>query len=122
MRKSLALLALTCTAIAAAGVATAQRFDRDGFRFRFERNDRRGDVEGKRASCEVYAKIAVVHADANRRFNCGYRGPAWNEDVRPHFLWCRFVPRRRISEEQRYRAEEMQRCFDRLGDFDDERR
>lgn len=105
------------------GPASSQsiRIDRDGgFMFKFDRNDRRGDVEGKRASCEVYARIAVVQADANRRFRCGYRGPAWNEDPRPHFHWCRFVPRRRIAEEQRNRAQDLQRCFDRLGDFDDD--
>ena len=36
----------------------------------------RGDVEGKRASCEVYARIAVIQADANVRFRCGLQGPA----------------------------------------------
>lgn len=120
MRKSMAVVALAITA-AVAGVATAQRFDRGGFSFRFERDDRRGDVEGKRASCEVYARIAAVQADANTRFRCGFVGPAWVSDLRPHFLWCRFVPRRRIAEEQRARADELQRCFDRLGDFDDDR-
>lgn len=31
------------------------------------------------------------------------------------------VPRRKVAEEQRSRSEELQRCFDRLGDFDDDR-
>lgn len=120
---SKALLAGAALALVA-GAATAQSFriDRDGgFSFRFGRDDRRGDVEGKRASCEVYARIAVVQADANQRFRCGLRGPAWNADPRPHFEWCRFVPRRRIAEEQRGRSEQLQNCFDRLGDFDDDR-
>jgi hypothetical protein len=78
-------------------------------------------VEGKRASCEVYARIAVVQADANKRFRCGLRGPAWSNDPGPHFQWCRFVPRRKIAEEQRSRADDLQRCFDKLGDFDDDR-
>jgi hypothetical protein len=106
------------------GAAAAQtlRLDRDGgFSFRFGRDDRRGDVEGKRASCELYARIAVVQADANARFRCGLRGPAWVSDPAPHFRWCRFVPRGRIAQEQRGRADELQRCFDRLGDFDDDR-
>ena len=40
----------------------------------------------------------------------------------PHFRWCRFVPRRQIADEQHGRSVELQRCFDRLGDFDDDRR
>ena len=83
---------------------------------------RRGDVDGKRASCEVYARIAVVQAEAASRFRCGLRGPAWVADAKPHFQWCRYVPRRKIAEEQLSRADELQRCFDKLGDFDDDDR
>ena len=112
--------------ILTAGASAAQRHDRDdrgggGFSFRFDRDDRRGDVEGKRANCEVYARIAQVQADANKRFRCDFRGPGWVADAQPHFRWCRFVPRRKVAEEQRNRAEELQRCFDKLGDFDDDR-
>ena len=92
-----------------------------GMSFRFDRGDRRGDVEGKRANCEVYARIAQVQAEANRRFRCGLRGPAWESDPQPHFRWCRYVPRRKVAEEQRTRSDELQRCFDKLGDFDDDR-
>ena len=72
-------IGVLCTLlIVATGTAEAQTFRRDrdgGFSFRFDRDDRRGEVEGKRASCEVYARIAQVQADANRRFRCGFRGP-----------------------------------------------
>jgi len=94
------------------------RFNDGNFSFRFGGNDRRGEVEGKRASCEVYARIAQVQADANNRFRCGYRGPRWDSDLRPHFQWCRWAPRRALAEEQRGRAEQLQDCFNRLGDFD----
>ena len=116
--------ALCTLLIVATGTAEAQTFRRDrdgGFSVRFDRDDRRGEVEGKRASCEVYARIAQVQAEANRRFRCGFRGPGWDSDLQPHFRWCRFVPRRRIAEEQRNRAQELQQCFDRLGGFDDDR-
>ena len=116
--------ALLILATGAAGGQTlrVQRDDRGtGTSFRFDRGDRRGDVEGKRANCEVYARIAQVQADANKRFRCGLRGPAWESDPQPHFRWCRYVPRRKVAEEQRNRSEELQRCFDKLGDFDDER-
>lgn len=97
------------------------RFDDRGFSFKFGPNDRRGDIEGKRASCEVYARIAQVQADANDRFRCGFRGPRWDRDIRPHFMWCRWAPRRVVAEEQRGRSEQLQDCFNRLGDFDDRR-
>jgi hypothetical protein len=117
-----AIIAIALCLIGTGAIAQSVRIDKDGgFSFKFGRDDRRGDVEGKRASCEVYARTAAVHADANRRFRCGFKGPAWNNDVGAHFQWCRFVPRRKVAEEQRNRAEDLQRCFDRLGDFDDDR-
>jgi hypothetical protein len=123
MRISVLLAAAIVVLATALAGAQSLRLDRDGgFSFKFGRDDRRGDVEGKRASCEVYARIAVVQAEANTRFRCGLRGPAWVSDPAPHFRWCRFVPRRKIADEQLGRSVELQRCFDRLGDFDDDRR
>ena len=116
---------ISAVLILASGTAVAQtlRLDREGgFSFKFDKDDRRGDVEGKRANCEVYSRIAQVQADANKRFRCGLRGPAWVADAQPHFRWCRYVPRRKVAEEQRNRSEELQRCFDKLGDFDDDGR
>ena len=74
--KILLFSALTA-AIAFAVPASAQelRFNFDPEHFRFDRDDRRGN-EGKRASCAVYAQIAVVQADTNRSYNCGYGGAA----------------------------------------------
>ncbi len=123
MRISKTIVATAVLAIVS-GAAVAQSIRIEpggGFSFKFGRDDRRGDVEGKRASCEVYARIAAVQADANQRFRCGLRGPAWSGDVKAHFQWCRYVPRRKIAEEQHNRADNLQRCFDRLGDFDDDR-
>jgi len=59
--------------LSAAGSLSAEtgRLGTGGFTFRFGHDDRRGDVEGKRASCEVYARIAQVQADASDRFRCG---------------------------------------------------
>ena len=123
MRISKTIVAAAVLAlVGGAAVAQSIRIEPGGgFSFKFGRDDRRGDVEGKRASCEVYARIAAVQADANQRFRCGLRGPAWSGDVKAHFQWCRYVPRRKIAEEQRSRADNLQRCFDRLGDFDDDR-
>jgi hypothetical protein len=119
--KTLLFSALTA-AIAFAVPASAQelRFNFDPEHFRFDRDDRRGN-EGKRASCAYYAQIAVVQADTNRRYNCGFTGPAWNDNARDHFRWCRFVPREVTRHAARERGERLQDCFNRLGDFDEER-
>jgi hypothetical protein len=121
MRISTALITAALILITGGAVAQSLRFDEHGFSFRFGRDDRRGDVEGKRATCEVYTRIAVIQAEANQRFRCGLEGPAWTNDPARHFEWCRWVPRHRVAEEQVNRSEELQRCFDRLGDFDDDR-
>jgi hypothetical protein len=96
------------------------RIEGPGFRFRFE-GDERGNVEGKRASCEVYAQIAQVQTEANRKYRCGYEGVRWDTNPEPHFRWCRFVRRETLGAELRERSIDLQRCFDRLGDFDDDR-
>jgi hypothetical protein len=83
-------------------------------------HDERGNVEGKRAACETYARVALVQAEANRKYRCGYTGPRWEMEVEPHFHWCRHVRRESLGMEARERAGELQRCFDRLGDFDEE--
>jgi hypothetical protein len=87
----------------------------------FEQGDARAN-EGKHASCEVYAEISVVQAEANRRYNCGYAGPRWEAEARPHFRWCRFARREEVRHTLRDRAEDLQHCFDRMGDFDEDRR
>jgi hypothetical protein len=88
--------------------------------YRFE-DDERGNIEGKRASCEVYARIAIVQADANRDYRCGYTGERWTRDGLTHFRFCRRASRLLIAEHLRDRARELQRCFDDLGDFDEDR-
>jgi hypothetical protein len=92
--------------------ASAQRFE-------FEKRDPRGSVEGKRASCEVYARIAQIQAEANQKFRCGFTGVRWTREAMPHFRWCRFARRDNVREEQRERARDLNNCFDKLGDFDD---
>ena len=68
--------------VAASLPALSQGYERQPphFGFRYE-GDERGNIEGKRASCEVYAKIAQVQADANRKYNCGYEGRRWEHEL-----------------------------------------
>ncbi len=114
------LIAAVSAATAFPILSSAQEFRFDPEHFRFDRDDRRAN-EGKRASCSVYAQMAVVQAQANRRYECRYDGPRWSTEARAHFLWCRFVQREALRHEVRDRAEDLQRCFDRMGDFDEER-
>jgi hypothetical protein len=121
MRISKFLTIAALVVVAGGAAAQSVRFDERGFWFKFGRDDPRRDVEGKRATCDTYARVAVIQAQANQRFRCGLQGAGWNDDARRHFEWCRWVPRRRVAEEQRNRSEDLQRCFDRLDDFDDDR-
>ncbi len=89
--------------------------------YQYDRADPRANVEGKRASCEVYARIAVVQTQANPQFRCGFQGPRWTTEPQPHFRWCRWAPRPEVFAEFRERAQALQQCFDRLGDFDEGR-
>ena len=84
------------------------------------RDNRRAERTGKRASCETYAKIAIVQAEANRKYECGYRGGEWIAEDRPHIRWCMRSRRNFLLDEIRFRAAELQKCFDKLGDYDDE--
>jgi hypothetical protein len=116
----IAIIAGACLIAASGSLAQGFRYDGPGFSFRFGDDDRRGESsEGKRASCAVYAEIAVVQARANQHYRCGYNGPRWGDNPEPHFRWCRFVRRETLAGELRERAIDLQRCFDRLGDFDD---
>jgi hypothetical protein len=124
-------IATTSKALLAAAVIAAVAFPVSSFAqgvrielgagdFRFEEGDHRAN-EGKRASCELYAQLSVVQAEANRRHNCGFGGPRWDTSGRTHFHWCRYVAREAVRQELRGRGQDLQQCFDRMGDFDEER-
>lgn len=75
--------------------------------------------EAKHASCDTYSRIAMIQTNANKKHECGFEGAEWIEDEQAHYEWC--VSNKRIFalEETRFRAQELQKCFDRLGDYDD---
>jgi hypothetical protein len=105
--------------------------ERGGGRFSDDRGGRRdegrrgGDDdesffnrEGKRASCDTYAKIAVVQAEAAEKYRCGLRGPQWNANERDHRHWCFRAPRQQLQADVRARYEALAKCFEGLGDQD----
>ncbi|MDX2266414.1 MAG: hypothetical protein NW215_15750 [Hyphomicrobiales bacterium] len=77
-------------------------------------------TDGKKAGCETYANLAVVQAEANDKYRCGYRGGEWSDNKRGHYEWCLRNKRDFMADEIRYRAVQLQNCFNRLGDYDDE--
>lgn len=87
---------------------------------RERRRERRRATEGKRASCDTYAKTAVVQATANRKYKCGFKGGEWITRERAHFRWCMRSRRAYLADETRYRLAQLQKCFNKLGDYDDE--
>lgn len=82
---------------------------------------REGRREGKRANCDTYSKIAKVQAEANDKYKCDFRGGEWSGSTRGHFEWCMMNKREFVLDEIRYRQQELQKCFNNLGDFDDDR-
>jgi hypothetical protein len=38
--------------------------------------------------CRDYAAAAVIKADENRAFRCGYSGLRWGTNYAVHFTWC----------------------------------
>jgi hypothetical protein len=83
-------------------------------------SERREITQGKKAGCETYANIAVVQAEANEKYGCRYRGGEWGDNKRAHYDWCLRNKREFMADEVRFRAIELQKCYDRLGDYDDE--
>jgi hypothetical protein len=43
--------------------------------------------------CHEYAAAAVIKADENLAFRCGYLGPRWGTNYAVHFVWCLGAPR-----------------------------
>jgi hypothetical protein len=74
--------------------------------------------EGKRASCDMYAQIAVVQSETAIKYRCGLRGPEWNTNTRDHFQWCLRAPRQRLLADVQSRYAALGKCFDNLGDED----
>jgi hypothetical protein len=80
-----------------------------------------GNREGKRANCDTYSSIAAVQAEANDKYKCGYTGGEWSGRKRGHFEWCMTNKREFALDEMRFRSQELQKCFNNLGDYDDDK-
>ncbi|MDZ4790580.1 MAG: DUF2541 family protein [Hyphomicrobiales bacterium] len=81
---------------------------------------RRELTDGKKAGCETYAALSVVQSEANEKYRCGFRGGEWSDNKRGHYEWCLRNKRDFMADETRYRLGELQKCYNKLGDYDDE--
>ncbi len=81
---------------------------------------RREVTDGKKANCETYAALAVVQAEANEKYRCRFSGGEWSDNKRGHYEWCLRNKRDFMTDEVRFRSIELQKCFNGLGDYDDE--
>lgn len=75
---------------------------------------------GRRANCETYAKLAMVLAEANEKYGCGLTGHEWTRDDRSHFHWCMTDRREFGAGRLGHRADALNKCFKRLGDYDED--
>lgn len=73
------------------------------------------NAEARYASCDTYAKLAGVQAEAAQKYGCGLRGPEWGRDQSVHFHWCMRSAPQSVKDQLRDRTEELHRCFGRLG-------
>jgi hypothetical protein len=77
---------------------------------------RRAAIGGTRhADCDTYARISVVQAKAAEKYNCDFRGQEWSTDSDRHYRWCMGARRDYLIDQVRYRAADLQKCFDSLG-------
>ena len=60
MRTFIGLVITLSALIVGGAVAQEVRFGEHGLELKFGHEDPRRDVEGKRASCDTYARIAVI--------------------------------------------------------------
>jgi len=43
------------------------------------------------STCEWYARTAVRQQQENEQRKCGFKGDAWNTDLKAHLTWCATV-------------------------------
>ncbi len=70
---------------------------------------------------KVYARVAQVQADANKRYLVVGSGVRHGSSSEAPFPMVPICTEETTAVEQRNRSQELQRCFDKLEDFDDDK-
>ena len=61
-------------------------------------------------TCDWYAKTALKQQQDNERLKCGFKGDAWNADLKAHAVWCQSVPPDAWKEQAKKRNQELATC------------
>ena len=69
-----------------------------------------GPAAHAQANCEWYAKTALKQQQDNERLKCGFKGDAWNADLKAHAVWCQSVPPDAWKEQAKKRNQELATC------------
>jgi hypothetical protein len=70
--------------------------------------------KSKRASCDIYARTVIMQIGTNRKYGCGYHGQEWRGGKRAHYNRCMRHSANSMMGELRFRARQLQWCFDML--------
>lgn len=62
------------------------------------------------ATCDWYAKTALKQQQDNERMKCGFKGDAWNADLKGHAVWCAGVAPDVWKEQAKKRDQELIAC------------
>lgn len=64
------------------------------------------------AACQVFAKKAMIAADAAAKRGCGFGGNRWLVDYGAHFNWCLSASQGARDQEDQARTNQLQGCLD----------
>lgn len=103
------------------GVKRVAERDRDRDRGDRDRGGRGRERDtGRRAACDHYGKMAAEQAEANRKYNCGFRGPQWGPRAEAHRDWCLYTGRENPEKDIKSRENDLARCFGKMEDEEED--
>ena len=62
------------------------------------------------ASCDWYAKTALKQQQDNEHMKCGFKGEAWNADLKAHAAWCQSVQPDTWKDQAKKREQDLAAC------------
>ena len=69
-----------------------------------------GSAAHAQASCDWYAKTALKQQQDNEHMKCGFKGEAWNADLKAHAAWCQSVQPDTWKDQAKKRDQDLATC------------
>ncbi len=66
-------------------------------------------------SCKWYAATSLKQQQENERLKCGFKGPAWNSNLKAHMTWCNTVPPSVWKKSAQTRDKKLEECAKTAG-------